>query len=97
MRAMRPASRRSPTSVRALTERLAEAVRVRRTTSSTSDADEAELIDLYRRLRHRHDLRARTIRRHAERNASALRVLAQASGNTSLYQADGSVRLQFTS
>jgi flagellar biosynthesis/type III secretory pathway chaperone len=80
----------------ALSERLAEVVRRRRVATTASDADEAELVDLYRRLHQRHEARGRMIRRRAERNSSALRVLAQAAGRTGLYQADGSVRPQFT-
>ncbi len=53
-----------------LIERLATAARERRASPAMSAAAEAELIDLYRRLRQRHDLRARIVRRHAERNAS---------------------------
>ncbi len=77
-----------------LAERLAEAARARRAAPSPGAAVEAELVALYRRLRDRHELRARIVRRRAERNGSALRVLAQAAGRTGLYQADGSVRIQ---
>jgi flagellar biosynthesis/type III secretory pathway chaperone len=80
-----------------LTDRLAEAARQRRTRSKSTATEEAELVDLYRRLRHRHDVRARVVRRHAEHNSRALGVLAQATGSSGLYQADGSVPLRFVS
>jgi hypothetical protein len=80
-----------------LTERLSQAARVRSSVPNGSNADEAELIELYRLLRQRHEVRARVLRRHSDRNACAISVLAQASGNTELYKADGSVALRFTS
>jgi flagellar biosynthesis/type III secretory pathway chaperone len=81
-----------------LIERLGDAARRRRALPRTgSDADEADLVELYRRLRHGHDVRAQVLRGHADRNATAMRVLAQASGDVGLYQADGSVRMQFVS
>jgi flagellar biosynthesis/type III secretory pathway chaperone len=58
-------------------------------------AEQAELLALYRRLRQRHDVQAQVVRQHAERNARAIGVLAQASGQAGLYQADGRVALQF--
>ncbi len=75
-----------------LTVRLAEAAR-RRLASPTPI--EAELADLYRRLRERHQVRGRVVRRHAEHNHRALGVLAQAAGRTGLYNADGSVARPF--
>jgi flagellar biosynthesis/type III secretory pathway chaperone len=80
-----------------LTERLAEAARVRRAGPKGSDADEAELIELYRLLRQRHEVRARVLRRHSDRNACAMSVLAQATGDSEIYKADGSVALRFSS
>ena len=80
-----------------LTDRLAEAARQRRTRSKPTATEEAELVDLYRRLRHRHDVRARVVRRHSEHNSRALGVLAQTTGSSGLYQADGSVPLRFVS
>jgi hypothetical protein len=76
-----------------LVERVASAARRRR--AGPSPADEADLVELYRRLQHRHGVRSNVIRRHADRNASAIRVLAQAIGDGQLYQADGSVKMQF--
>jgi len=80
-----------------LTDRLAEAARQRRARAKPTAAEEAELIDLYRRLRHRHEVRARIVRRHADQNSRALGVLAQATGSSGLYKADGSIPLQFVS
>ncbi len=79
-----------------VTEQLAVAARHRRATSSTSSND-AELVALYQRLRHRHDVRARVLCLRAERNARALGVLAQANGRGNLYQSDGRVAMQFAS
>lgn len=77
-----------------LTASLGEAAQARRRTTQTHAADEAELIALYERLRHRHDVRARVMRRHAERNACAVGVLAQAANQPCLYGADGRVPAQ---
>jgi flagellar biosynthesis/type III secretory pathway chaperone len=80
-----------------LVERLADAARKRRAAPKTAGTEEAELIELYRRLRQRHDVRAQVVRRHTERNSRAIGVLAQATGQNSLYKADGSVALRFVS
>jgi flagellar biosynthesis/type III secretory pathway chaperone len=82
-----------------LIERLGDAARRRRasTRAVPPGADEADLVELYRRLRHRHDVRSQVLRLYADRNATAMRVLAQATGDVGLYQADGSVRMQFVS
>lgn len=77
-----------------LTARLGEAAQARRRATQTHAADEAELIALYERLRHRHEVRARVMRRHAERNACAVGVLAQAANQPCLYGADGRVPAQ---
>lgn len=76
-----------------LTASLGEAAQARRRATQTH-AGEAELIALYERLRHRHDVRARVMRRHAERNACAVGVLAQAANQPCLYGADGRVPAQ---
>jgi hypothetical protein len=76
-----------------LVERVALAAGRRR--AGPPPADEADLVELYRRLQHRHGVRSQVIRRHADRNATAVRVLAQAMGEGQLYQADGSVKMQF--
>jgi flagellar biosynthesis/type III secretory pathway chaperone len=78
-----------------LGDRLAEAARQRRARPKPTAAEETELIGLYQRLRHRHDVQARIVRRHAEQNSRALGVLAQATGSSGLYQADGSVSFKF--
>jgi flagellar biosynthesis/type III secretory pathway chaperone len=80
-----------------LVQRLADAARKRRVAPKTAAIDEAELIELYRRLRQRHDVRAQVVRRHVEHNSRAVGVLAQATGQNSLYKADGSVTLRFVS
>jgi flagellar biosynthesis/type III secretory pathway chaperone len=80
-----------------LADRLAEVARQRRTQPRLAATEEAELVDLYRRLRDRHSVRAGVVRRHAEQNSRALGVLAQATGSSGLYQADGSVPLKFVS
>jgi flagellar biosynthesis/type III secretory pathway chaperone len=80
-----------------LVQRLADAARKRRVAPKTAATDEAELIELYRRLRQRHDVRAQVVRRHVEHNSRAVSVLAQATGQNSLYKADGSVTLRFVS
>lgn len=87
-----------------LTVRLGEAAQARRRTmplrtgfpdSEGSATEEAELIELYERLRHRHDIQARVVRRHGDRNARAVGVLAQAANRSSLYGADGRVPVQW--
>ncbi len=86
-----------------LTARLVSAAQARRKTMHLRpvlDDDrgvdrDAELIELYRRLRERHDVRARVMRRHSERNARAIGVLAQASNQAGLYGADGRVPAQW--
>ncbi|MGI9026443.1 MAG: hypothetical protein ACR2GP_12870 [Burkholderiaceae bacterium] len=90
-----------------LTARLVEAAQARRKTmhlrtvidddgGARRDAEDAELIELYQRLRQRHDVRARVVRRHSDRNARAVGVLAQASNQAGLYGADGRVPVQWT-
>jgi flagellar biosynthesis/type III secretory pathway chaperone len=76
-----------------LVERVGHAARRRR--AGPRPTDEADLVELYRRLRHRHAVRSQVVRRHSDRNSSAIRVLAQAMNDTGLYQADGSVKMQF--
>lgn len=77
-----------------ITARLGAAARARRL-SSAAHGDEAELVDLYTRLRQRHEIRAKVIQRHEERNTCAVGVIAQASGHASLYNADGRVPMRF--
>ena len=69
-----------------LTNLLAEAARRRR---ASPTAIEADIADMYRRLRERHEVRGRVVRRHAEHNNRAIGVLAQAAGRGGLYNADG--------
>jgi hypothetical protein len=76
-----------------LVERVGLAARRRR--AGPRPTDEADLVELYRRLRHRHAVRSQVVRRQSDRNSSAIRVLAQAMNDTGLYQADGSVKMQF--
>ena len=85
-----------------LTARLVSAAQARRksmhlrTVIDEDGADrDAELIALYRRLRERHDVRARVLRRHSDRNSRAVGVLAQASNQAGLYGADGRVPVQW--
>jgi hypothetical protein len=80
-----------------MTERLAEVARARRAGPLRPAAEEKEMIELYQRLRHRHSVRAQVLRRHAEVNVRAIGVLAQATGQTNLYKADGRVPMQFIS
>ena len=75
-----------------VTLRLVSAARQRRASGAT---DDAELAARYRRLRQRHEIQAHVVRRHAEANARALGVLAQAAGQSNLYRADGRVPLQY--
>ena len=76
-----------------VTARLGAAARARRL--SSAHGDEAGLVDLYTRLRQRHDIRAKIIQRHEERNACAASVIAQATGQGSLYDAAGRVPMKF--
>lgn len=78
-----------------LAHRIAEAASLRRATGVRDPVVESDLAELYQHLRRRHELRGRLIRRHVERNARAMGVLAQAAGQASLYGADGRVALQF--
>lgn len=85
-----------------LSARLVSAAQARRKTMhlrTVIDEDgadgDAELIALYRRLRERHDVRARVLRRHSDRNSRAVGVLAQASNQAGLYGADGRVPVQW--
>ena len=80
-----------------ITERLGQAARTRRALATRDQVEDAELVELYRRLRHRHDVRAQIVRRHLEQNTRAIGVLAQATGQSALYQADGRVPLRFVS
>ena len=80
-----------------VTERLGHAARARRAAPVRDAATDAELIERYRRLRQRHDVQAQIVRRHAEVNARAIGVLAQATGQANLYQADGRVAMRFVS
>jgi flagellar biosynthesis/type III secretory pathway chaperone len=77
-----------------VTAQLGAAASARRL-ASVVHGDEAELIELYTRLRQRHQVRARLIQRHAERNGRAVSVMAQATGQTQFYEADGRVPLKF--
>ncbi len=75
--------------------RLGEAARIRRASGASDASEDAELMASYRRLRQRHDVRAQVLRRHADRNARAVGVLAQASGQDGLYRADGRIAMHF--
>ena len=77
-----------------VTARLGAAARARRL-SPDAHGDEADLVDLYSRLRQRHQVRARVIQRHAETTARAVGVIAQAAGQHNLYEADGRVPMTF--
>jgi len=79
-----------------VTAQLGAAARARRL-ASAAHGDEADLVDLYTRLRQRHQSRARLIQRHTERNARAVGVIAQATGQSQLYDAGGRVPLKFVS
>ena len=74
--------------------RLAVAARAR-SAAPLDAASEAALLAHYQRLRQRHDVQAQIVRRHAERNTRAIGVLAQATGQGSLYNAEGRVAMQF--
>lgn len=74
--------------------RLGVAARARRL-ASTHHGDEAELVDLYTRLRQRHEVRARVVQRHEKRNATAIGVIAQAGGQAHVYEADGRVTMRY--
>ncbi len=80
-----------------VTERLAKAARVRHAAPALGTAEVAELLALYRRLRQRHEVQAQVVRRHVDRNARAIGVLAQATGQSNLYQSNGRVTMQFVS
>lgn len=80
-----------------ITERLGHAARERRAAVGRDPADDAELIASYRRLRLRHEVQARIVRQHLDHNARAIGVIAQATGQSNLYQANGRVPLQFLS
>lgn len=75
-----------------LAQRIIAVARSRRT---ASPADDPELVAIYLRLRLRHEVRAKVVRRYVESNARAIGVLAQAAGQANLYQADGSVPMQY--
>jgi len=72
-----------------LSVRLFEAVNARRARGGSDAAKDAALIAIYHGLRQRHDLRASVVRLYADKNARAVSVLAQASGRTGVYGADG--------
>jgi flagellar biosynthesis/type III secretory pathway chaperone len=74
--------------------RLAVAARLR-ATKPLDAASEAALLAHYERLRQRHDVQARIVRLHTERNTRAVGVLAQATGQGSLYNAEGRVAMKF--
>jgi flagellar biosynthesis/type III secretory pathway chaperone len=76
-----------------VTARLGVAARARRLSSTPED--DAELVTLYSRLRQRHEIRAKVVRRYEERNATAASVIAQASGQAGLYDAEGRVPMRF--
>lgn len=80
-----------------VTARLATAARTRSATHALGAEEEADLLAWYRRLRQRHDVQAQVVRQHAERNARAVGVLAQATGEAGLYKADGRVAMRFLS
>jgi len=75
-----------------LAQRIMAVAHARR---SASPVDEPELVAIYRRLRLRHEIQAKVVRRYVETNARAIGVLAQAAGQTNLYQADGRVPMQY--
>lgn len=74
-----------------ITERLGHAARKRRAEDARDPADDADLLALYRRLRQRHDVQAKIVRQHLDHNARAIGVIAQATGQAKLYQANGRV------
>ena len=78
-----------------VTQRVAEAARARRAGPPLDAAADAVLLGLYERLRQRHQVQAQVVRCHAERNERAVGVLAQATGQSSLYNAEGRVAMQF--
>jgi flagellar biosynthesis/type III secretory pathway chaperone len=80
-----------------LTGQLAGAARDRRAGPALDPADEAALIERYRRLQHLHNVRGQVVRRHADHNSRAVGVLAQAVGAANVYKSDGTVALQFSS
>ncbi len=80
-----------------VTTRIAAAARLRQASPGRNREAEAALLALYQRLRQRHDVQAQVVRVHAERNARAVGVLAQATGQASLYKADGKVAMHFVS
>ncbi len=80
-----------------LVARLEQSARLRCAKPAQDVAANAELAERYRRLRHRHDVQALIVRRAAEQNARVLGVLAQATGQSAVYQANGRVAVRFVS
>ena len=76
-------------------ERLGRVARARRPGADPSV--DADLLKMYERLRQRHDVQAQVVQRHVERTGRAINVLAQATGQGNLYNADGRVAMQFAS
>lgn len=78
-----------------VTARLGDAAAARCSGARLSIDDETRLMAMYEQLRQRHAVRAQVVHRHAERNARSIGVLAQASGQSALYQSNGRVPLQY--
>lgn len=78
-----------------VTARLGDAARARFAARLGNVDETAALLVLYRTLRDRHAARGVAVQRHAERNALAIGVLAQASGQSNLYDARGRVPMHF--
>jgi|GEM_PF-2015159 len=79
-----------------LTSALSAAAGARRAAGHCDAADEAQLIELYRLMRARHETRSRVVARYNDRNARALGVLAQAAGHAGVYGADGRVPMIYS-
>ncbi len=76
-----------------LTTRLGDAARARRLAQAKTV--DPELVALYDGIRRRYAVRAQVVRQRAERNQRAVGVLAQATGQSPLYDAGGRVPLKF--
>ena len=79
-----------------LTSALSAAAAARRAAGHCEAADEAQLIELYRLMRARHESRSRVLARFNDRNARALGVLAQAAGHPAVYGSDGRVPMIYS-
>jgi hypothetical protein len=76
---------------------LGTAARARTAATIPGSLEDRALVAAYRRLRDLYEIRAQVVRRHADQNARAIGVLAQATGQSNLYRADGRVPLRFVS